>query len=202
MKVHRVVIDQQMGQIEVTTTRARLNIETARREMNIENKPAKASIERKAPQLHLDQTNLRNNTARRGISAEAQAYAQKAASLARQGIEQTASDGNFVGTLPGHNNGIPDVALSHMLEVNTPSYDRSTVPSQGVAVRATPGDVNINWANYDVEISWDEMQLPSITVEPKPSVNIQLATRPSLEVEVVEEEIPPEMPGQIVDTNG
>ena len=202
MKMHRVVIDQQMGQIEVTTTRARLNIETARREMNVETTPAKISIERKAAEVHLDQTNLRNNTALRGISAEAHAYAQKAASLAQQGIEQTASDGDFVGTLPGHNNGIPDAALSHMLEVTTPSYARSTVPPQGVAVKGTPGDININWANYDVEITWDEMQLPSITVEPKPSVNIQLATRPAMEVTVVEEEIPPEMPGQIVDTNG
>ncbi|NCB50712.1 MAG: hypothetical protein EOM54_02345 [Clostridia bacterium] len=192
MKVQRIQIEQQMVKLEINSRLASISVDAPRRRMKIERQDAQLSIEREAPDIEIDMQDFRDNCGQKDIGSFMGEITAKAQSNARRSIQEKASDGDFVGALPGSGNSIGRLAKSKLLEVDPPVMNSGRVPYGAVKMKGNIGDIDINWSRHDIRIEWDDFQTPQITVEPKASVDINVAQEPYLEFTVVEESIPAE----------
>lgn len=193
MKIQRLQIDQQMAQIRVDSQMAALSIDMPKRTMEIEQRHAQMSIEKAAPKIELDMQSFRNSIGLKDALTLMEETAAAAKEIASQNIKQTAAEGDIIGTLPSNVNIIAQVAKNNMLEVKAPVMNSGKVPSGPVKMEGKPGKLDINWSRHDLKINWNNFQTPTITVEPKASVDVQVVTEPYIEYTVIEEEIPPDI---------
>lgn len=201
MKVVRLQIEQQMAQIQIQSQRAKLNIESPRRGMEINMSPAQMSVDHKPGSVQLDSTSLKENTARKSIFALQRQFAAESIQNARQGVERIVQEGDYVAQQPNSGNAWGTLAKNRMLEVNTPTYGRSSVPDNGISMNGDGGYCEISWTEHELEINWEDYERPHVTVDPQASVEIWLAQEPRIEIEVVEEYIPAEI-GRNIDILG
>lgn len=199
MKVRRIEIEQQMAQIQVDAQRASLSVEMRRRGMSVEQDSPRMQVSRSAPDIALDLERFHDNIGLKSIFTLTRETAARAQAQVSQSIKRFASDADFIGTLPQTGNPIAQVARQHMLESAVFDSGRSVVPEGAIKMEGKTGELKIDWSKNDLVINWNQFQTPIITVEPKASVEVQLAREPVLEFTVVEEYIPPET-GQTLDT--
>lgn len=198
MKVLRLQIEQQMAKIGVEHQNARLKIDIKNRKMNVERSQAIMTVEIEEGEIKLDMKDFFDNiglkSARTLISDSVSAAKEKASA----GIRKIAFNAKFMRDLPYTGNRIGQLYRSKVLEKYIPEI-KVGVPNDDIKMYGDTGDIKINWHLNDVKITWDEMQLPSIKVEPKMSIDIYLSQKPSIEYTVVEEYIPPEETGANLD---
>jgi hypothetical protein len=198
MKVQRLQIEQQMAKIDIESTKPVLKIDMPKREMQIVTKNAEMTLNMEQGGVEIDMTAFRNNMGVRSLSD----FSSKNIADAKAGVEQRrreyTAEGDLIAALPSNGNSIAQVALSHVLAADMPEMNSGKVPEKPVKVSGQPGKIDINWSKSDVVIKWGKYEPPEITVEPKASVNIELAQEPIVECKVVEMEIPPET-GRMID---
>ncbi len=197
MKVRRVQIEQQRAQLKIDSEMAALSIKMPKRRMKVERKPAQMSVETTPGTVKLDMESFRNKLGIKSVFALADEIGNQAMADVKEAISNIVSDGDYVATLPSNGNPIAELMRSKMLNVEEPTLYHGNVPDGTIKMEGIPGDVQINWSSHEVKISWDEYQSPVITVEPKASVNVELAKRPSVKITVVELSIPPETGGTV-----
>lgn len=203
MEVQRVQIEQQMARIKIETQRARLKIEQEMRQMEINMERAQMTVNRENGSLDIDSTALRNNTARRDIYTLQDHFASNATMKGRQGISEIVSKGNYLAQLPDNTGGrkVGQHAKQKLIESVSPAtYGRSPLPQSGIEITGKKGEFSIDWTPYKLDISWGAMQRPVVTLDPKGSVNVELAQRASVDCTVVTMTIPKEI-GNLVDTS-
>ena len=201
MKVVRLQMQHQMAQIQVESKRAKLNIESPRRQMDTDFSPARMSVDNQLGSVMLDSTSLRENTARRSIFSLQRQFAAEAVEAAWQGVAETVQTGDALAQQPNPGDVWGSLAQEKMLEVDVPTYGRSTVPQAGVSMSGDGGHCDISWTPHHLEITWDAFERPHVSLEPEPSVAVELAREAQVSCEVVEEEIPSEI-GQNIDVSG
>lgn len=201
MKVVRLQIDHQLAQIQMQSQRAQLNIESPRRGMDVNMNPAKMSVDFKPGSVQLDSTSLKENTARKSVFALQRQFAAESFQNAQQGIERIVQEGDYVAQQPNPGNTWGTLATNRMLEVNTPTYSRGSVPVNGTSMNGYGGQCQISWTEHELEINWEVYESPHVTVDPQAAVEIRLAQEPQISCKTVEENIPPEI-GQNIDVLG
>ncbi len=189
MKVYRLQIEQEMARIAVETQMAALAIKKQQRTMHIEQQRAIMSIEREAGYMKLDLQGFYDNIGLKGPQTLNRDTAANARSDARQAISQIMSDAKFVGTLPATGNSIGQLARKKLLAPYQP--EPGGMPPGAIDMQGKPGEIHIDWSNYELNIVWDQYQAPRIRLEPKASVEIRLAQEPRIEYRMVEQMIPP-----------
>ena len=199
MKVKRIHVEQQRAQLKIDSQMAALSIKMPVRRMKIEQKPARMTVNKSPARVNIDMQDFRNKIGMKSIHTLIDESAARAVAQASESIKQITSDGDFVAAMPSSGNSIAELSRMKMLSVNEPSLYNGNIPDGTVKMQGTPGDIQIDWSSHEVVISWDEFQSPNITLEPKASVNVELAQRPSIEFSVVEQSIPKES-GTILDT--
>lgn len=201
MKVVCLQIEQQMAQIQINSQRARLRIESPCRGMKVHSQPARMSVDDQLGSVALDSTSLKENTSRASVFSLQRQFAAESREKATDGIERIVQDGDYVSQQPNPGNVWGTLALRHMLEIHTQGSGYSTVPQSGVSMKGNGGHCEIQWTPYKLDIEWDQNQSPNISLEQEPFVRVQLSQKPEVEIQAVEEEIPPET-GQNIDING
>ena len=198
MKVRRLQIVQQKAQIQIDSQMAYLSIEMPKRIMSLETQRAKMNVKTQPAKVDLDMEDFKNKIGIKSMQTLNDQIAAKAFSHVTSTIKEIANDAAYIGTLPSSGNPIADLSRSKMLRVEEPKlYDGASLDGT-IKMSGTPGDIQIDWTSNEVKISWDEFQSPSITVEPKASVNVEMVQKPSVEFTVVEQTIPAET-GRILD---
>lgn len=192
MKIHRVQIEQQAAKIRVDSQMAALSIRTPKRTMQVEEQHAQMQTESRAPQVELDLEAFKANLGLQSVLDSTRENAARAQEQVEQSIREFAQQEDAVATLPSYGNSIARAARDKMLEDRTPDLCSGQVPDGAIPMKGDPGDVQIDWSKHELSINWDEYQRPVISVEPKPSVEIQLEQEPQISCTVVELSIPPE----------
>lgn len=202
MQISRLEIEQEQAKIEVSSQLARIQVQSQNRAVQINMEPGELSVDYMPGEVDLDQTSLQENTARRDVFALQKHYAAVAAQKAQQGIAQTAQDGDFMAQ-PGQGAEYlaGQLAQMHMLNTPTPTYGRSSVPSDAVSMDGKGGSCEIEWTPQEVEIQWDRYSRPTVSLEPPPSVEVELVQRPEVNCTLLQEEtaVPP---GTAIDIDG
>lgn len=200
MKVVRLeIVSQQMAKLGIETQRAELSIKApVRKIQSIQPKRARMVIKREAPSLDIDMARFRNNVGLKDIGTLTQELSRQASNQASQAIREMDRNGDAMAKLPHSGNMIAQIARNRLLAPGKPLAGTGMAQDPTVGMAGHPGSISIDWSTQDMTISWDENQAPIITLEPKPSVDIQLAQEPNIEFRVVEQMIPAET-GRAID---
>ncbi|MEL4106751.1 DUF6470 family protein [Oscillospiraceae bacterium WX1] len=193
MKVRRLQLeDMQLARISVETKMARLSIDSpVRRIKSVSQATARMTVKRENPSLTVASEISSGSAEPVRVVTPVQ---QSVVSAHPAAISQSPAGSQAAASLRKTN---PIIHISR----NTASKIGQSAVRQSVqrpVLKGQPGSFSINWKFQDVTISWDDYQAPVITVEPKASVNVYLATEPHLEFKVIEQSFPPEM-GQAID---
>lgn len=202
MKVQRLQIEQQFARIEVHSQKARIKVESHVRRMQVDNRTPRMSVDNQLGYVELDQTELKNNTARRNIFDEQAYFAELAKQDARDGVSQTVADGDYMAQQPNPGNLRGSLELEKMLTVQTPVFGAgsSTSTPTGVKMNGQGGKCRITWTAGKTEIQWEPYQSPEITLDPEASVRTEVVQSPEIHRKLVVESIPPE-PGSLIDVH-
>jgi len=203
MEMAMLQIHQQMAQLQIEIELGQLKMDlSCRRGMQVTQESANMDTDIVQPEVQVDLGAYRYRTGMKTSHEFSQDNASRAQQIAVQGVEQIASDRNYVAkTLPQGGNAIGQLAMQHMLNDSTvPFQTYSQVPPNVVDVTVKEGQVDINSTAGNFSIDWDRVAAPTLSFDPPPSVDVYVARKPQLEFQVVKMEIPPEMPGEIDET--
>ncbi len=198
MKVQRLQIEQQMAKISVESTMASLKIEIPKREMIIQMPKAEMSLDMEKGTIDIDMSGFRRNAGFKSMHELISDSAARAKSQLELSRREDVADADYIGALPSSGNAIGQVARRKLLETDMPEMNTGKLPEQPVKIEGKPGKLSIDWEKSDLVIKWGKYEPPIITVEPKPSVRVELVQEPKVETTVVELEIPPET-GRLID---
>jgi hypothetical protein len=202
MKIRRLQIEsQQMARISVKAQLARLSIDAPIRGIKaVQQRRAQMTVNRENPSLEIDMVNLRNNIGLKSVRTLTQETASQSLAHARQAIKNIENNGDYVAQLPRTGNPIAQISRSKLVR-SIPAPTPRGVSDPTVSVKSDPGSLSIDWSMQDLSITWDDFQTPTITIEPKPSIDVVLVQEPRLEFKVVEHSFPPES-GRTIDKEG
>lgn len=194
MKVVRLeIVSRQMARLSIESQRAGLSIEApARRIRSIQPHSATMEVSLENPSIDVDMERFQNNVGLKSVPTLTRDISRQASNHADQAIKEMNRNGDAMARLPRNGNVIAQIAKNEVLAPVQPLTGSGVAQDATVEVTGHPGSVSIDWSMQDMSIIWDENQAPVIRLEPKPSVNIELAQAANIEFRVVEQMIPAE----------
>ncbi|MDR2599760.1 MAG: DUF6470 family protein [Oscillospiraceae bacterium] len=191
MSLLKLNIDQQLAQIGVRTTSARLNISLPRKNISIKSERPKMSIDKKAPTFKVNRQKINNESGLKSTGELAKTFRNKGRQAALQAAATAKNDGNFLANpkLPA-DKAIPQLAKNKtMARLGTKEYNIGLMPQSSPEVTWDKGHMRINWSKHSVVIDFSGDYMPDMSVDPKHSVEVFLREQPYFRV-MVEEMIP------------
>ena len=198
--IRRISIDQQLAELVIRSTPARLNISQPRMKMRITSEAPKMEIERKAPSFKINRKKL---NAEMGLSAPVaftRSFRDAGKTGALRAAKTAGEDGEFLGNTRMRGDKVGRLARNkRMSEVlRKREVNLGLMPKNRPEVVWDKGQMSINWSKHSLVIDWDGDYMPQLTIDPKYNIEIFLRTEPHFKI-TVEEVAAPGIPGQYVD---
>ena len=197
--ISRITIDQQLAEIGVNITPAKLHIERGRMQMKISTESSQMEIEQQEPTFKVNREKINNESGLKTPEAVTMAYRDEGKSGAMRGARTAKDDGNFLGET--RNRGDRVARLAHnkaMSRMGKKQTNLDLMPKSLPEVEWSKGSMRINWSKHSVVIDWDGEYMPKLTVDPRYSIEVFLRTEPYFHVSV-QTDPGPNAPGNIVD---
>jgi len=199
MKVRRLQLEvNQMARLSAKVQLARLSVDFKyRRIKEVRQHRPQMKVRRENPSLKVEMRSLYENIGLKSIRTLAQESVALAQSQVREATKAIENNGDMMAALPRKGgNPVAEIAWRNMLKTRQPIRRGLIDPT--VPMKGDPGSFKIDWLIHDLVIKWDDYQSPVITLDPKPSVDVEMVQEPRLEFKVVEQYIPPES-GRTID---
>ena len=198
--IQKINIDQQLAELGVRTTPAKMHITTPRMEMSISTENPHMEIDRQAPKFKVNRKKINSESGLKSPSEITMAYRDAGKKGALKGTKTAVEDGNFLGEL--RNPGDRVAKLSHNKAMAAIAKRRQSniglMPKSKAEVEWERGYMRINWSKHSIVIDWDGEYMPQLTIDPKSSIEVYLRTEPYFRI-TVDNVVDPFMPGKIVD---
>ena len=198
--IQRINIDQQLAELGIRNTPAKLNIRYPRMEMRIKTENAKMEIDRKTPSFRISRKKQEGEIGAKTPLEFAKTNRDQGRTGALRGAKTAVDDGNFLGEMRRKGDRVGQLArkktMSAILKKQQVNIGLS--PGSTAEVVWDKGSMSINWSRHSILIDWDGDFMPQLTVDPKYSVEVFLKTEPYFRVSV-RDMIDPGMPGMVVD---
>ena len=199
--IQKVVIDQQMAEVGVRSTPAKMHITVPRMEMKITTESPHMEIDKQSPKFKVNRKKINSESGLKSPSEITTAYRDAGRSGAMKGTKTAVEDGNFLGDL-AKRPGDRVAKLSHNKAMAAVMKRKQTnvglMPKSRPEVEWEKGYMRINWSKHSIVIDWDGEYMPQLTIDPKYSLEIFLRTEPYFRV-TIEDLVDPNMPGRLVD---
>jgi len=198
--IQRIVIDQQLAELGIRSTPARLHIKQPRLKMKITTEPAQMNIERRAPSFKINRKKINSESGLKSPLEVAQASRDKGRTAALRGARTAAEDGNFLGEMRRKGDRVGQLARNKTMSaiLKKQQLNIGLMPKSSPEVVWDKGSMSINWSKHSIIIDWDGEFMPQLTVDPKYSVEVFLRTEPYFRVSVEELNVPG-TPGSYID---
>jgi len=202
MSTLRIKIDQQLAQIGVNNTPAKMNISLPRVQMRVRTEAAQMEVDRQAPTFKVNRRKINDESGLKAPLAFAKDFSGKGRQAALRGIGQNSRDGDFLANpdIPGKE-AVPRLAKSKAMSrlASKKEINIGLMPESSPEIQWDKGHMRINWSRHSVVIDWEGDYLPEMTVDPKHSVEVFLRTQPYFRV-MVEESLDSGRPGKYIDS--
>jgi len=194
------MIDQQIAEIGVSVTPAKMRISTPRMQMKITTENPEMQIDKKAPSFKVNRKKINNESGLKTPMELTKAFRNEGASGALRGTKTAGTDGDFIGDLRIRGDRIAKLSRSKSLASATrrKRLDLGLMPQSSPEVEWDKGYLRINWSKHSIVIDWDGEYMPQLTIDPKCSVEVYLRKEPFFRV-TVENMLDPKSPGRYVD---
>jgi len=197
MSIQRLKIDQQLAEIGVTSTPARMNITLPRMQMRVKTENAQMQIDRKAASFKINRKKINNESGLKAPLELAKTFRNKGRQGGHRGTKNAVDDGNFLANHKVQGDKVPKLAKNKaMSALQKKEMNIGLMPQTSPEVTWDKGHMRINWSKHSVVIDWDGEYMPELTVDPKYSVEVFLRTKPYFRVMVEEA---PSATGRYVD---
>ena len=199
--IQKITIDQQLAEVGVRTTPAKMHITVPRMSMNITTENPQMEIDRQAPTFKINRKRINSESGLKSPSEISTAYRDAGRAGAQKGTKTAVEDGNFLGD-PAKKPGDRVARLSKNKAMAAMMKRKQSniglMPKSRPEVEWERGYMRINWSKHSIVIDWDGEFMPQLTIDPKYSLEIFLRTEPYFRISV-EDMIDPNMPGRLVD---
>ena len=198
--INHINIEQQLAEVGITRTPAQMHIEQQRLQMKITTENPKMEIDRKNPSFKVNRKKINSESGLKSTPELSRDYRDRGRSGSLKGIRTAVEDGNFLGELRRPGDRVARLArnktMSNLLKKK--EMNIGLMPKSSPEVEWEKGHLSINWSKHSIVIDWDGDYMPTLTIDPKHSIEIYLRTKPYFRV-IVEEAEDPNMPGRLVD---
>jgi len=187
MSTLRVNINQQLAEIGVRSTPARLHISMPKGQLNITKTRPQMQIEKQIPTFRVNRQKISNESGLKSPLELAKTFRNEGRSAAFRGIAQNKNDGNFLANhrIPG-DKAVPMLARNKaMSRLQKPEANIGLMPSSPPEITWDKGYMRVNWSDHSVVIDWQGDYKPEITAD-QYSVEVFLRTQPYFRVMVEE----------------
>jgi len=198
--IPRITIEQQLAEIGVNITPAKMNLVRPRMQMTITTESPQMEIERQNPSFKINRKKVNSESGLKPPSEFAAAYKTKGKQDALRAAKTSGEEGDYLGDLRKPGNKIAQLARSKSMASATKKkqIDLGLMPKSSPEVVWDKGGLSINWSKHSIVIDWDGEYMPQVTIDPKYSIEVFLRTEPFFQV-IVDEMASPGMPGRYVD---
>ena len=198
--IQKLVIDQQLAEIGMNFSHAKMRIDIPRMQMKITNEHPQMEIDRKAPSFKINRKKINNESGLKTPLTFTRDYRDKGLSIALKSAKTAGEEGDFLGDLRIRGNRIAKISRDKTMAAATrkSKLDLGLMPKSSPEVEWDKGYMRINWSKHSIVIDWDGEYMPQLTVDPKYSVEIFLRTEPYFKI-TVEDAEDPNSPGRYVD---
>jgi len=201
MALLRINIDQQMAEVGVRSTPARLNISMPRGQLRIRNETPQLNIDSQAPSFRVNRQKINNESGLKSSNELAKDFRNAGRQAALRAARQAKDDGNFIANphLPG-DKAIPALAKNKAMSRLSANRNLNIglMPASSPEFTWDKGHMNVNWSKHSIVIDWDGDHVPQMTVSPRHSVQTFLRTEPYFRIRV-EQVLNPNRPGRYID---
>ena len=198
--IQKIIIDQQLAEVGVRSTPAKMHITVPRMEMKITTESPHMEIDSRAPTFKVNRKKINSESGLKSPAEITMAYRDAGKAGAQKGTKTAVEDGNFLGELRKPGDRV--AKLSHNKAMNAIVKKKQTniglMPKTRPEVEWDRGYMWINWSKHSIVIDWDGEYMPQLTIDPKYSLEIFLRTEPYFRV-TVEDILDPNMTGRYVD---
>ena len=198
--IHRILIDQQLAELGVNVTPAKMRINTPRMQMRIRSEIPQMEIERQAPRFRVNRKKINSESGLKSPMDFTHAFRDEGRAAALRGAGTAKDDGNFLGEIRRRGDKVGQLARSKAMSavMRKQQINIGLMPKSSPEVEWDEGYLQINWSKHSLVIDWDGEFMPQLTIDPKYSLEIYLRTEPYFRI-VIEEVTDPNMPGRLVD---
>jgi len=198
--LQKLLIDQQLAEIGLKITPAKMHISTPQMVMRIKSEAPQMKIESKTPTFKVNRKKINSESGLKPPSEFTKAFRDEGISGALRGAKTAGKDGDFIGDARIQGNRIAKLSRSKTLAAATrkKQLDLALMPEHSPEFAWDKGYLRINWSKHSIVIDWDGEYMPRLTVDPKYSVEVFLRKEPYFRVKV-KDMIDPNSPGRYVD---
>ena len=198
--IQKLRIEQQLAEIGLNVTPAKMQIEIPRMKMKIKSEIPRMQIERKAPSFKVNRRKINNESGLKAPLEFSREYRDKGLSDVLKGAKTAGEDGDFLGDARIRGDRISKLARNKAMAsaMKKKKLELELMPQSSPEVEWDKGYMRINWSKHSIVIDWDGEYMPQLTIDPKYSIEIFLRTEPYFKV-TVEEMVNPNSPGRYVD---
>jgi hypothetical protein len=198
--ISKILIDQQLAEVGVNVTPAKMHITTPRPKITISQENAQMEIDRKAPTFKLNRKKMYSQMRLRTTPELSTDFRNKGKAAAARGAGSRTQDGNFLGNVRNQGDRVAQLAHNKaMARIRQKSQmNIEAIPKEMPEITWDKGHVRVNWSRHSLVIDFDGEFLPQLTVDPNYSVEVYLRTKPYFRITVAEG-VDPYMPGRHID---
>ena len=198
--INRINIDQQLAELGIRSTPAKMNITMRRMKMKITSEVPKMQIERHTPTFKVNRRKINSESGLKAPLELARDYRDRGRDGALRGTKTAVEDGNFLGETKIRGDRVGQLARNKTMSsiLKKQQLNIGLMPKNRPEVKWDQGSMSINWTRHSLLIDWDGEYMPQLSIDPKYSVEVFLRTEPHFSV-TVEELIDPGSPGRYVD---
>ena len=194
-----ITIDQQLAELGIRSTPAKMHIEQPRMRMKITTELPQMEIDRKNPTFKVNRKKINSETGYKSTPELSKEFRNKGKAAALRGARTAVQDGNFLGNLKMPGDRVGKLARNKTMSaiLRKKEINLGLMPKSPPEVIWDKGYMRTNWSKHSIVIDWDGEYMPKLTIDPKHSIEVYLRTEPYFRIIVEEKD--PTKPGWLVD---
>ena len=187
-ELKRISINQQMAEIGIHNTSAKMNINHPRMTMRVKNEMPQLEIEKATPKFRVNRRklNAEMNLHTPGDFTKQRRNIGKSAVL--KGIKAAGDDGDLLGNAKIKGQKIGRLARNKAMNaaIRKKEANIELMPAERPEIIWDKGSMSINWSKHSLVIDWDGDYMPQLTIDPKYSIELFLRTEPYFKITIEE----------------
>ena len=197
-----LVIDQGAPAIGINQSPATLRINSNRLRMRVTQENPEMRVEGDdVPRFRVNRARLNDEMGLSQPSEFSARKVQEGRAGAARATRRAVQDGRVLGEITNLTDGVPRLARMRTLEAiqANAAFDLGHMPINRAEFEWDNNQTRVNWTNSTFIIDWEGEHMPTLTIDPRHSIEIYLRTAPYFRVLVSEGE-DAAVSGRLVDT--
>ena len=199
--ISQIRIDQQMAEIGVRSTPAKMSIKQPRMFMRMSQEIPRMELETTMPKFKVNRKKLNADMNLHAPDDFTKKHRDMGKAAVIKGMKTASADADFLGNAKVRGQKVGQLVRNKAMANATrkAEFNVALMPKEGPEINWEKGSINVNWSKQSLIVDWNGDFMPELTVEPKHSVELYLRTKPYFRISV-QEAVSPTAPGRYINS--